>query len=766
MMNPPAARSQCRDQGVIFLHMAPPPPALAAALADRYRLEREIGVGGMARVYLAEDLKHRRKVALKVLHPELAAVAGVERFLQEIEITANLQHPHILALHDSGTVEGTAFYVMPFVEGETLRARLDREPQLPVADAIRIATAVASAIDYAHSRGVLHRDIKPENVLLSGGHAMVADFGIGKSMRIAADGPMTQTGMVVGTPAYMSPEQATGEPLDGRSDLYSLGVLLFEMLAGTVPFAGSSVMAILSRRLTETPPPLRAVRPAVSESLELAVSRALARDPGERFTTGAELVLALEAVLTAPANGQPVVRASIAVLPFANLSADPENAYFADGITEDIIAQLSKIRAMKVISKASVMAFKQRDKSMGEIAATLQVATLLDGSVRRAGNRVRIVAQLVDPRSGQNLWTETYDRDLTDIFAIQTEVALRIAGALQAELSAEERGRLVKPPTSDVAAYQFYLKGRHAMFRVTAEGLRTGIEYFEKAIRQDPGYALAWAGIAFAYSEMAGSAGDTDLQPADAVRRAKDAVARALEIDGDLGAARCIQAYLKFTRAFDWAGAERDFKRSIELDPGNADAYDLYGLMLVALERNDEALVMLERAQELDPLAHRTDVSNALLRAGRYEEALRVAAPAAEANPEYPRAQATLGWAYFKCGRIAEGLATLEHTCALSPDDTMFLAQLGQAFGLAGQPEQAREVLGRLEELSRHRYVSPYHFAYVFVGLGEFDRALDQLEQAYEERGGAIWGIKGSFLFQPLRSHPRFTALLQKMNLA
>ena len=749
--------------------MATPQDSLAAALAERYVIEREIGAGGMATVYLAQDVRHRRKVALKVLRPEISAPIGAERFLKEIEITANLVHPNILPLFDSGTVDGTVFYVMPFVEGETLRARLEREKQLPLADAVRIAAAVASALEHAHRHGVVHRDIKPENILLSGTHTLVADFGIGKTMNVADGMRLTGTGMVVGTPAYMSPEQASGETtLDGRSDLYGLGVVLFEMLSGTVPFSGSNPMAILARRFTESAPSIRTLRAAVPEALDRAVARALAREPVDRFATVAEFAEALQAgsaVTTAAAPVGPP-RASIAVLPFANLSADSENAFFADGITEDVIAQLSKIRAVKVISSRSVMAFKGRAQSLREIGATLNVATVMEGSVRRAGNRVRIVAQLIEAESEQNLWAETYDRDLNDIFAIQAEVALRIATALQAELSTEERNRLVKKPTRDLEAYQFYLLGRQSFFQFTKEGIRRGIEYLEKAIQRDPGYAMAYAGLALAYVEVAVGQGVVALRSEEALRRARDAAAKALEIDPELGAAHCIAAYLKFSCDFDWIGAERDFKRAIELDPGGSDTYDLYGVMLYALERHDEALVMLRHARELDPIAHRTDIVTGLLRAGQPVEALQMAISVVEFDPNYPRAHSALGWAYLMNGRQEEGLASLEHAVSLAPGDTLWLAQFGQALGMAGKTEQARDVVRQLEEMSRERYVSPYHMAYPFVGLGDLERAMDLLEQAYQERAGAIYGIKGSFLFTTLRSHPRFIALCRRMNLA
>ena len=730
---------------------------LRAALADQYAIERELGRGGMATVYLASDLKHRRTVAIKVLRPEIASLLGPDRFVREVEIAARLNHPHILALHDSGDADGFLFYVMPYVAGESLRHRLDREKQLSLDEALAITRQVASALAHAHARNVIHRDVKPENILLHEGEAMVTDFGIALAVSAAADDRLTQTGIAVGTPAYMSPEQAASErALDARSDVYSLGCVLYEMLAGEPPYTGSTAQVLIAKRLVDPVPAVRRLRAAVPVGVEQALTKALAKVPADRWASA----LAFAEALTAPARpGLP----SVAVLPFLNLSSDPENEYFADGITEDVIAHLSKIRALKVISRTSVMAFKQRDQSLKEIGARLEAAALLEGSVRRVGDRVRIVAQLIDAETDRHLWAETYDRRLTDVFAIQTDVALHIASALQAELSPDEKSRLHKEPTSDLQAYQLYLQGRHCYLRYTEEGTRKGLEYFERAIAQDPEYALAHAALAMVYTEL-GEVGA--LRPDEAYTRAKAASARALALDSGLGEAHCMLAFIKAVCDFDWAGAEAEFKRALELTPNSADTYDLYGRMCLALERNGEALAMEQRAQELDPLAHRADVARALLRAGRNDEALEAATRAIELDPHYARGHATLGWAYLKKGIVERGVAELETAVSLSPGDTLWLAQLGEAYGIVGNVAGARDVLRQLEELSRRRFVSPYHMALVYTGLGEQETAIDWLERAYEGRSGPVYSIKGSFLFTSLHGHPRFTALLKKMNLA
>src|SRR5438309_5617283 len=505
---------------------------LQAALADRYTIERELGRGGMATVYLAQDRKHHRQVAIKVLKPELAAALGPERFLREIDTAARLNHPHILPLHDSGEAEGFLFYVMPYVEGESLRDRLSREKQLPLGNALQIAREVADALSYAHSHDVVHRDIKPENILLEAGHAVVSDFGIARAITAAAGGNLTETGIALGTPGYMSPEQgAASARVDERSDIYSLGCVLYEMLAGEPPYTGPSAESIVRQHLAAAPPRVSAMRAAVPPAIEQAIVRALAKTPADRFATAAEFVEALAApsqrvratgrrtsrlaagaglaatllaaaglfVLSRP-HGTPALAGrsgqSIAVLPFVNVSGAPQEEYLSDGISEELINALSKLPQLQVVARPSSFAFKGKNEDMRQIGQALQVATVLGGSVRRAANRLRVTAQLTDARNGYNLWSETYDREMGDVFAVEDEISHAIMRALQVHLVSGDSLTLLRRPTHDVEAYELYLKGRYFFNKGGFGPVQQALAYFQQALAHDPNYALAYAAIA------------------------------------------------------------------------------------------------------------------------------------------------------------------------------------------------------------------------------------------------------------------------------
>ncbi len=736
-----------------------------------YEIVSSLGAGGMGEVYRARDPRLGRDVAIKVLPESLSGDADhLARLEREARTVAGLSHPNIVVLHSVEEQGGVRFLTMELVEGESLAHEV-RPGGLPLGRVLDLAIPLADALAAAHERGVIHRDLKPANVMVTReGRVKVLDFGLAKSSPpgAAAGESLTRstTGEGSGTAPYMAPEQVRGEATDARTDLFAFGILLFELATGRRPFEGATAADVGSAILRDAPPSVISLRGDLPGDFGRIVGRCLEKDPERRAQTAKDVRDKLELVRRAATVGSLApapAMASIAVLPFTNRSRDQDDEYFADGITEDVIAQLSKVRTLKVISRTSVMPFKQREESVQEIAARLQVAHLLEGSVRRVADRVRIVAQLIDAATGRSLWAETYDRRLTDIFAIQTDVALHIAAALQAELSPYEQQRLRREPTRDVQAYEHYLRGRHCLVRFAPEEMFRSITHFERALERDPDFALPQVGIALAFTELSevGAIGRDQAAPR-AMAAAEMAVAR----DPELGEAYCARGYARRTFEFDWARAEADFKRALELSPGSADAYDYYGRMLTGAGRLDEAIPLLERAYELDPLTHRSDLATALMRAGRNEEAVAAARAAMRLDPTYPRLRATLGWALFRTNRVDDGIAELELAVELAPDVEMWRAQLGEMYGLAGRTEQAREVLRALEDPSRPATASPYLLAYVHTGLGDAERAIDCLERAYAEGSGAVAGLQGSFLFAPLRDHPRFIGLLKRIGVA
>lgn len=637
---------------------------LSSALGGRYRVERELGRGGMAIVYLAHDLRHDRDVAVKVLHEHLIPTLGWERFLREISIAANLTHPHIVPVHDSGQADGCLYYVMPYVAGDSLRARLRRERKLPVEEALHVAREVGDALAYAHRSGIVHRDVKPENILLADGHALLTDFGVA---RAAVTSGMTQplltgAGMIVGTVEYMSPEQASGERDVGpQSDQCALACVVHEMLAGEVPFTGPTAQSVIAKRMIASPPPLRALRSSVSPGVEAAVAKALAREAINRFPSVADFVSALTSPGPAAAK---FVRPelSLAVLPFANLGDAPENEFFSEGITEDIITQLSKISALKVISRTSVMRFKKTTSDLRDIATTLGVANILEGSVRRAGNRLRITAQLIDGRTDQHLWAETYDRELADVFDIQSEIAQAIAGALRARLTVEERSRLISVDGVDVDTYNDTLLGRHYWHRWTEQGFHESIACLDRAIARNACYAPAhtWRGLAYAtlslgyWSEAAGSFR----------KQAEESLRRALELDPTLGDAMAWSANLAMQYDYDWERAERTLQRASEVDANSASVHDVYGNFLAATGRHRESEREFAIALSLDPLSYFV-LANAGLcahRARAFPTAAELFARQIALAPELPLGHGLLALTLAQMGRYAEAAEAFRRT--------------------------------------------------------------------------------------------------------
>jgi serine/threonine-protein kinase len=721
----------------------------------------------MAVVFLANDERHDRHVALKALRPELASEIGSERFLREIKIAAGLTHPHILPLFDSGQAGEFLFYVMPNMEGQSLRERLDRDQHLPLDEALRITQEVASALDYAHRHGVVHRDIKPENILLHEGAALVADFGIGKAAS-AAGSQITQTGIAVGTPAYMSPEQSTAEEeVDGRSDLYSLGCVLYEMLTGEQPYTGPTAQAIIAKRFISPVPHVKVMRD-VSDELDMAVTRALARTPVDRYTTAAEFAAALRQVQsgTSTPQGIPSVeksapdKKSIAVLPLANRSADPENEYFSDGMTEEIINVLGKVPGVQVASRTSSFAFKGKDVDIREIGEKLGVGSVLEGSVRKVGNRIRLTTQLTDVTNGYSLWNETYDRQLEDVFAVQDEISRAIVDTLKVQRVGEEQP-LVVPTTENLEAYNLYLKGRFFYYRFTEADLKRGIEFFEQALEEDPKYAKAHAGIADCWSFLA----DDWVVPDEAYPKAKAAAMRALDLDPSLAEAFTAMGRVLSWYEWDFAGAERELAKAVKLNPNSAEAHFVYGSTLPCVGRLDEAIEEMRQALILDPLStlYCRWVGRYQLFSGDYDATIEQARKTLDMVPDYYQAFLDLGAAHLGKGNAEKALEWYQRAQSLGSSVRSYDAHLVRALAALGQEEEALAILERLEREAKEHYLRAEIVAMGYTAVGDFDHAFACLDEALQARSAGLIYLHVDPSFEPLRSEPRFTELVQKI---
>jgi len=663
---------------------------LREALVPRYRIERELGAGGMAVVFLAEDLRHHRRVALKVLRPDLGVEISSGRFLREIETVASLTHPHILPIHDSGETAGLLYYVMPYVEGETLRGRLHREKQLPVEDAIRIAHEVADALSYAHGRGVIHRDIKPENILLQSGHAVVADFGIARAVSAAGEATtatLTATGTVLGTPAYMSPEQASGDPeVDGRTDLYSLGCVLYEMLAGQPPFTGPTVESLRRQHLVAEPPSITALRPTVPGGVAAAIRRAMAKAPADRFSKASLFIEALSdperavvepslhdrpwsrallgfftlglavatVLLLHPWRKPPVrsvtapapPRSAVAVLPFQSLSTQQRDAYFAGGLHEELLTQLAKVASLKVTSRTSVMGYQETSRSLKAIAQELGVGSVVEGSVQVDGQRLRVNVQLIDAATDEHLWAERYDRTLADAFAVQSDIAQRVVTAVGAALTASEQGRLAAAPTKSTEAYLLYVQGREYQTRPgnRRQDVEAAQHLFERSLDLDPSFALAHAALANAHGTLYWF---YDPTPERLAREREEAEA-ALRLAPGLAEARAAMGWARY-RAHDYPGALTDFKAALRDLPNDAELVENKAYVERRLGHWNEAIAGLNKAAQLNPRS--ADIPYGL--AGsyywerRFEDAIRAYDRALELAPDFHDAAVGRGWTYF-----------------------------------------------------------------------------------------------------------------------
>lgn len=730
---------------------------------SHYRIIEELGGGGMGVVYRAEDTKLKRTVALKFLPPDLTRDPDAkQRFIHEAQAASALQHNNICTIHDiDETEDGRMFIVMDLYEGETLKKKIERGP-LKIDEALKIATQVARGLARAHEQDIVHRDIKPANIIVGrDGSTKILDFGLARS---GSSPLITGTGDTLGTAAYMSPEQARGDAVDQRTDIWSLGVILYEMVTGRRPFPSEYAQAAIYAVINERHPSIHSTQPDVPAALEKLIDRCLEKQAAERFHDAGAILEALRHIETGNREKHEPATRSIAVLPFADISPDQDNKYFSDGLTEEIITRLSRLQKVKILSRSSVMHYERGVKTTRQIGAELNVQYLLEGSVRKHGTSLRITTQLIDASQDAYLWAETYNGTMEEIFDIQEDVASRIVKALKVRLTPDDRRTLKRRATVNTGAYQLYLKGRFFWSKRTTEGIQTAIRHFEEAIEKDPLFAPAWAGIADSYII---STEFPNLSRQEMYAKAKAAARRALEIDNRLAEAHSSLGLLAMMNEWDWPKAEKEFRLAISGSPNYSTAHHWFAELLLCQGKTKEALAEISLAVELDPLSAAALKDKGVLHyyARDYDSAIEYARKALELDPNISGAHRILSLAYQAIGKHTEAAAEHGLWSEKSKMGLEEVAARAYCYADAGRKDEARELLKHCPPMESVSGNLARSIALVYIALGEFDQAIAWLERGYETRAESMALLRIDPKLDPIRSDPRFASLLAKMNL-
>ena len=786
-----------------------------SSFAERYQIIEEIGTGGMGKVYKDLDTEIHEKIALKLLKPEISGDRKtIERFQYEMKLARKISHKNVCRMYHLAKDKGKYYITMEYVHGDDLKSMIRMTRHLSIGAVLSIGKQICDGLEEAHSLGIVHRDLKPQNIMIDrGGNVKIMDFGIARSLR---EKGITDSGIMIGTPEYMSPEQTEAKDIDLRTDIYSLGIILFEMATGKTPFEGDTALSIAMKHKGEVPQDPKELNPNIPDDLSWVIRKCLEKDKKDRFQSVDELRTELVKIekgiptterivpekkpLTSreitvtfglkkfwiPAaifiavviigiviwklipRGKTVLpsggRSSIAVLPFSDLSPQKDQEYLCDGLAGELIVALSNIKDLHVVARTSAFSFKGKDLDIRDIGQQLNAQTVLEGSVMKSGAQLRIAVQLVDVEDGYQIWSERFDRGMDDVFKIQDEITLAIVKKLKVKLLGEERTKLVKRQTENIEAYNLYLKGRFYWNKRNEEEVKKGIEHLNQAIEEDPSFAGAYAGLADCYNVLGFYSA---LPPKDAFPKAKAAAIKAMELDEELAEAHTSLAYAMLYHDWDWEGAEREFRRAEELNPDYATTPHWLAEYFAAMGMMNEAIVAKKRASQLDPLSMiiNTTIGWMYYFDRRYDEAVEQIKRVQEIDPNFVPAHFWIGQAYEQKGLYPEAVDAFKNAVTLSRESTYTLASLAHGYASAGDKARAREILSRLRELSKAKYVSAYEIAEVYISLGEIESAFEWLEKAYEERSRALVFLKVEPRLDPIRSDPRFKTLLDKMNL-